>query len=186
MWKKEDAKPQGVPAQGVPSQGVPESFARPAAPPSPSANASGSRDTLATPSASSRSSASISQGIKIKGEITGSEDLFLDGLIEGKVNLANGSLTIGPNSTVKADVVAREVIVRGRVEGKVAGRERVQLLGTGQVIGEVQTQRLAIEEGAVLRGKVETGKPIDKASEDRTPAVAMAGKSSVSAGTTTI
>jgi cytoskeletal protein CcmA (bactofilin family) len=186
MWKKEDAKPQGAPAQGVPTQNVPESFSRPAAPPSPSANVSSNRDAIATPSTSSRGSASISQGIKIKGEITGSEDLFLDGPIEGKVNLANGSLTIGPNSTVKADVVAREVIVRGRVEGKISGRERVQLLGTGQVIGEVQTQRLAIEEGAVLRGKVESGKPIDKATEDRTPAVAMAGKSSVSTGTATI
>src|ERR1700730_18327292 len=186
MWKKEDVKPQGTPTQGVPAQGVQESFSRPAAPPSPSANASSSRDALAAPSASSRGTASISQGIKIKGEITGSEDLLLDGPIEGKVNLANGSLTIGPNRTVKADVVAREGIGRGRVEGNIAGRERVQLWGTGQVIGEVQTQRLAIEEGAVLRGKVETGKPIDKASEDRTPAVAMAGKSSVSAGTATI
>jgi cytoskeletal protein CcmA (bactofilin family) len=186
MWKKEDAKPQGVPAQGVPSQGIPEGFSRPAAPPSPSANASSNRDAIATPSAPPRGTASISQGIKIKGEITGSEDLFLDGPIEGKVNLANGSLTIGPNSTVKADVVAREVIVRGRVEGKIAGRERVQLWGTGQVIGEVQTQRLAIEEGAVLRGKVETGKPIDKASDDRTATVAMAGKSSISTGTATI
>ena len=127
--------------------------------------------------------ACISQGIRIKGEITGSEDLFVDGPIEGKLNLANGSLTVGPNGTVKADVVAREVIVRGRVEGKIAGRERVQLWSTGQVIGEIQTQRLAIEDGAVLRGKVETGKPIDKTSDDRSSAVAMAGKSSVPAGT---
>ena len=111
------------------------------------------------------------RGFKIKGEITGSEDLFVDGPVEGKLNLANGSLTVGPNGTVKADVVAREVIVRGRVEGKIAGKERVQLWSTGQVHGEIQTQRLAIEDGAVLRGKVETGKPMDKASEDRSPVV---------------
>jgi cytoskeletal protein CcmA (bactofilin family) len=179
MWKKEDAKPLGVP----------EHSSSPSTPPlAPTSSHTGSshRDAPAAPPASSRAAACISQGIRIKGEITGSEDLFVDGPVEGKVNLANGSLTVGPNGTVKADVIAREVIVRGRVEGKIQGRERVQLWSTGQVIGEVQTQRLAIEDGALLRGKVETGKPIDKASDDRTPAVAMAGKSSVSAGTATI
>jgi cytoskeletal protein CcmA (bactofilin family) len=169
MWKKEDAKPLGVPEQS--SSPSATSFAP----------ASSHRDAPAAPPVSSRAMACISQGIRIKGEITGSEDLFVDGPIEGKLNLANASLTVGPNGTVKADVVAREVIVRGRVEGKIQGRERVQLWSTGQVIGEVQTQRLAIEDGALLRGKVETGKPIDKTSDDRSPAVAVAGKTSVPA-----
>jgi cytoskeletal protein CcmA (bactofilin family) len=176
MWKKEDAKPLGV-SENSPGQGAPLT---------PASHTSVShREGSAAPPVSSRATACISQGIKIKGEISGSEDLFVDGPIEGKLNLANASLTIGPNGTVKADVIAREVIVRGRVEGKIQGRERVQLWSTGQVIGEVQTQRLAIEDGALLRGKVETGKPIDKASDDRSPAVAMAGKS-VPAGTATI
>jgi cytoskeletal protein CcmA (bactofilin family) len=179
MWKKEDAKPLGVP----------EHSSSPSAPPlSPSGSqtAGSHRDASVAPPVSSRAAACISQGIRIKGEITGSEDLFVDGPIEGKLNLTNGSLTVGPNGTVKADVVAREVIVRGRLEGKIQGLERVQLWSTGQVIGEVQTQRLAIEDGAVLRGKVETGKPIDKPSNDRGAAVAVAGKSSVPAGTATI
>ncbi len=174
MWKKEDAKPLGVPEH-------PSAPSAPPLAPAHTASASTHRDAPTAPPVSSRATACISQGIRIKGEITGSEDLFVDGPIEGKLNLANGSLTIGPNGTVKADVVAREVIVRGRIEGKIQGRERVQLWSTGQVIGEVQTQRLAIEDGALLRGKVETGKPIDKASDDRSPAVAMAGKSSVPA-----
>lgn len=174
MWKKEDAKPLGVPEH-------PPAPSAPPLAPAHTASASTHRDAPTAPPVSSRATACISQGIRIKGEITGSEDLFVDGPIEGKLNLANGSLTIGPNGTVKADVVAREVIVRGRIEGKIQGRERVQLWSTGQVIGEVQTQRLAIEDGALLRGKVETGKPIDKASDDRSPAVAMAGKSSVPA-----
>jgi cytoskeletal protein CcmA (bactofilin family) len=185
MWKKEDVKPQGLPTHGVPAHGVTEGSSGSVATPSPSASTytGGRRDDPAPP-VSSRAAACISQGIRIKGEITGSEDLFVDGPIEGKVNLANGSLTVGPNGTVKADVVAREVIVRGRVEGKISGRERVQLWSTGQVIGEVQTQRLAIEDGALLRGKVETGKPIEKTTDDRSQAVAMS-KSSVSAGTAT-
>jgi cytoskeletal protein CcmA (bactofilin family) len=172
MWKKEDSKPQGV-----------EVSTGPGANNSPLGTSH--RETPATPPVSPRAAACISQGIRIKGEITGSEDLFVDGPIEGKLNLANGSLTVGPNGTVKADVVAREVIVRGRIEGKIAGRERVQLWNTGHVTGEVQTQRLAIEDGAVLRGKVETGKPIDK-SEDRGASTHAAAKATVPAGTATI
>jgi cytoskeletal protein CcmA (bactofilin family) len=82
--------------------------------------------------------------------------------VDGKLNLANGSLTIGPNGNVKADVNAREVIVRGRIEGKVTGRDKVLLHGTAQVTGEVSTDRLAIEEGALLRGKVEAGRLASK------------------------
>jgi cytoskeletal protein CcmA (bactofilin family) len=157
VWKKEDSKTQ-----------FPEISAGPvAAPISPSGNSPGSRETSGGLPVSPRAAACISQGIRIKGEITGSEDLFVDGSLEGKLNLANGSLTVGPNGNVKADVTAREVIVRGRLEGKISGRERVQLWSTGHVIGEVQTQRLAIEDGALLRGKVETGKPLDKNSETR-------------------
>ena len=126
--------------------------------------------------------ASISQGIRIKGEVTGSEDLYIDGVVEGKLNLTNGNLTIGPNGVVKADVNAREVVVRGQIEGKVSGRDKVQLLGTGQIHGEVQTERLAIEEGASLRGKVEAGKLITKSAEVRT-AAAGAGSSTSAAET---
>jgi cytoskeletal protein CcmA (bactofilin family) len=78
---------------------------------------------------------------------------------------------------VKADVNAREVIVRGKVEGKVTGRDKVQLWSTGQIHGEVQTERLAIEEGAVLKGKVEAGKQPTKATEIKA-AAAAASKSS--------
>jgi cytoskeletal protein CcmA (bactofilin family) len=162
MWKKEDSRPQGVPEISTGGGG---SLSTPAP----------SRDASAPLAPSGRAVACISQGIRIKGEITGSEDLFVDGPVEGKLQLTNGSLTVGPNGTVKADVTAREVIVRGRIEGKISGRDRVQLWSTGHVTGEVQTQRLAIEDGAVLRGKVETGKPIDK-TDDR-GSVAASGKS---------
>jgi cytoskeletal protein CcmA (bactofilin family) len=169
MWKKEDAKPQGV-ADNSPAPAV-SSKAPVAAPAS----------TPLSPSAlpvSTRAAACISQGIRIKGEVTGSEDLFVDGLVDGKLNLTNGSLTIGPNGFVKADVNAREVIVRGKIEGKVTGRDKVQLWSTGQVTGEVQTDRLAIEEGALLKGKVEAGKQPAKASETKAAAATAATKAS--------
>ena len=116
------------------------------------------RETPAAPPISSRAPACISQGIKIHGDITGDEDLFVDGRVEGKLELGRGSLTIGPNGNVKADLSAREVVVRGRVDGKVAARERLHLWNTGQLIGEVTAERLTIEDGAVLRGRAEVAK----------------------------
>jgi cytoskeletal protein CcmA (bactofilin family) len=171
MWKKEDVKPQGAIRETPPA---------PAPVPVPIASSTPAHS--APPAAvplpvSPRAAACISQGIRIKGEVSGSEDLFVDGQVEGKLSLSNGSLTVGPNGSVKADLNAREVIVRGTVEGKVSGRDRVQLWSTGRVNGEVQTERLAIEEGAVLRGKVEAGKSTGRATESR----AAAASASVSA-----
>jgi len=98
--------------------------------------------------------------------------------VEGKLNLTtNSCLTIGPNGHVRADVQAREVIVRGKIEGKVVGRDKVQLWSTGQVTGEVQTDRLAIEDGALLRGRVEAGRPANKTPEVKASAAAATGKS---------
>jgi len=163
MWKKEDARPQGVPQTST-------GFG-----PGPVKEPSG-------PATSERRAASIGQGIRIKGEITGSEDLTVDGPVEGKLQLTNGSLTVGPNGKVKADITAREVIVRGRVEGKILGRDRVQVSSTGYVTGEVQTQRLAIEDGAVLRGKVETGRAQDKSTDRSAAAASSSAPSNVSVG----
>lgn len=127
-----------------------------------------------------RAAACISQGIRIKGEVTGTEDLFVDGLVEGKLNLtANSCLTVGPNGNVKADLIAREIIVRGRVEGKVIARDKLQIGSTGQITGEVQTDRLAIEDGALLRGKVEAGKQLNK------PVEAKASAATATASATT-
>src|SRR5437667_12122622 len=164
MWKKEDSKPAGV--SGDPVNSATRS----------SLAASSSPATVGALPTSPRAAACISQGIRIKGEITGSEDLFVDGIIEGKLNLANGSLTIGPNGHVKADVHAREVIGRGKIEGKVTGRDKVQRLSTGQVTGEVQTDRLAIEDGALLKGKVEAGKQPAKPSETKATTATAIGK----------
>src|SRR5216683_260897 len=169
MWKKEDAKPEGVSGNSTTLVN--------AATLSSAATASTPSISSAPPS-SSRAAACISQGIKIKGEVTGSEDLFVDGVVEGKLSLTtNSCLTVGPNGHVKADVLAREVIVRGKIEGKVTGRDKVQLWSTGQVTGEVQTDRLAIEDGALLRGKVEAGRQPSKTAEIKASAAAATGKS---------
>jgi cytoskeletal protein CcmA (bactofilin family) len=168
MWKKEDAKPQGVPEISTTPGGS-------TAPPSGTEIRS---PAVAPLLVSPRAAACISQGIKIKGEVTGSEDLFVDGQVDGKLNLTNGSLTIGPNGSVKADVNAREVVVRGRIQGKVTGRDKIQLWSTSQVTGEMQTDRLSIEEGAVFRGRVEAGKPPVTTPETKMGGATVANKSS--------
>jgi cytoskeletal protein CcmA (bactofilin family) len=170
MWRKEEPKSQGV-AEPVmpPSVAVPQSSAGSPAP----IPAVGSPLPV-----SPRAVACITQGIRIKGEITGKEDLFVDGSLEGKLDLGNASCTVGPNGKVKADISAREVIVRGNVDGKVDGTERVQLWNTGRVTGEVRTERLAIEDGAILRGKVEAGKPRGRAAETQvSPSASKTDKS---------
>src|SRR6267143_6535274 len=173
VWKKDDLKPEGISGNSA----TPANSAT-----SSSTATSSSPATVGALPTSPRAAACISQGIKIKGEVTGSEDLFVDGIVDGKLNLSNGSLTIGPNGQVKADVHAREVIVRGKIEGKVTGRDKVQLWSTGQITGEVQTDRLAIEDGALLSGKVEAGRQPAKPSETKATTAAVTSKTSETAG----
>src|SRR5438552_9626301 len=134
MWRKEEAKPQAAPQAPAPST-VSLQPATVSAPASAPVNAA----TSATLPVSPRATACITQGIRIKGEITGKEDLFIDGTLEGKLDLGNASVTVGPNGKVKADVSAREVVVRGQLDGKIDGTERVQLWNSGRVTGEVRT-----------------------------------------------
>lgn len=148
MWRKEDGRPQNP---NEISTGPMNSTTSPAPGPAPSKQLSG------VPT-SSNAVACLSQGIRIKGEITGSEDLFIDGNVEGKLTFRNAVLTVGPNANVKADIDAREIVVRGRVEGRLDGSERVQIWHTAKVNGDIRSQRIAIEDGAEFRGKVEAGK----------------------------
>ena len=108
----------------------------------------------------SKAAACVTQGIKIKGELTGAEDLFIDGQVEGSITLTNSIVTVGPNAKVKAEITAREVIVRGRVEGKVSGSEKIQVWNTARIQGDMKSERIAVEEGAELHGTLEVGKVV--------------------------
>jgi len=109
----------------------------------------------------------VSQGIRIKGEITGSEDLFIDGTVDGKITVTNAVVTVGPNATVKAEIIGREVVVRGKVDGKLTASERIQIWSTARVNGDVKAEKIAIEEGAELHGKMEAGRQPDQSSDSR-------------------
>jgi len=107
----------------------------------------------------------LTSALVIKGEITGKGDLCIDGEVTGEIRLEDGTVTIGPEGRVRADIQAREIVVRGRVEGNLIGRERVQIGASGQASGNVLTKVISIEEGAELHGEVE----VTRGEEHRSP-----------------
>jgi len=99
--------------------------------------------------------AQIGKSVIIKGELSGSEDLYVDGRVDGSIALKNNSLTIGPNGYVKASVEAKGLVVQGKLEGNVLASDRVELRKSALFTGDITTQRISIEEGAYLKGKVD-------------------------------
>jgi cytoskeletal protein CcmA (bactofilin family) len=100
--------------------------------------------------------ATIGISVSIKGEIKGSEDLTVDGQVEGKIELPEHTLTIGPNATVVADINAKVVTVFGSVIGTVVAREKADIRKTASVEGSISCGRLSVQEGARINGRVET------------------------------
>lgn len=98
--------------------------------------------------------ANIGKSIAIKGDLTGQEDLVIEGKVEGKVDLPQNELTIGANGQVQADVHAKNVLVVGKVAGNVSATERVEIQSTGVVDGDVRAPRLVVQEGARLNGSI--------------------------------
>jgi cytoskeletal protein CcmA (bactofilin family) len=107
--------------------------------------------------------AHIGKSVIIKGELSGSEDLYVDGTVEGTIELQGNNLVIGPNGQVRANVNAKGVMVQGKLEGNIRASEKAELRKSAAVVGDIVTQRIAIEEGAYFKGKVEiqreTAKP---------------------------
>ena len=97
----------------------------------------------------------IGKSVIIRGELSGSEDLYIDGDVEGTITLEESRLTIGPNARVKADISVRDVVIFGQLTGNVRAPGRVDLRQSAQVKGDILAGRLSIEESAVLTGRVE-------------------------------
>lgn len=106
-------------------------------------------------STSSSGLANIGKSVTIKGDISGNEDIYIDGMVEGNIQLPGNSVTVGPSGRVKAGVAAKSLTVGGTLEGNVHASERTELRKTAVVTGDVQTRRIAIEEGAFFKGKLE-------------------------------
>lgn len=108
--------------------------------------------------------ARIGKSIVICGEVKGSEDLVLDGRVEGTVTLSEGRLTVGPNADIAADLTAKDVLIQGHVQGNIVAGGRVELRAGCNVQGDIRALRLAIEDNAVFRGKVDLSQAVQKGS----------------------
>ena len=133
-----------------------EAPAAPAAPPTVQPAVSGSRGFFGRVE---EGMANIGKSITIKGDLTGSEDIVVEGTVEGKIDFPNNQLTIGANGTAKAEITAKHIVVIGRVAGNVHGTERVEIQATGVVEGDVSSPRLVVAEGAVLNGSIHMTQP---------------------------
>jgi len=119
--------------------------------------------------------ATIGRSLVIKGEVSGSESLYVDGKIEGTVNLGDSRVTIGRNGSVAANITAREVVILGKVQGNIQCSDRLDIRSEGALTGDVITQRISVEDGAILKGSVQVRAADQKHSQGK-PASAEAAK----------
>ena len=106
--------------------------------------------------------ATIGKSLVIKGEVTGSESLYIDGRVEGAINLPGHRVTVGRNGQVQANINAKEVVVLGKVKGNVTASDRVDIRNEGSLGGDVTCQRISIEDGAWFKGSIDIRKPGQK------------------------
>ena len=142
MWKRDESPKPATPAPA----------------PAPAATPA---HTPAVPSGgdfrpqTARDNVNIGKSVVIKGELSGSEDLTIEGNVEGRIELKENTLTIGPNGKIRAEVFAKQVIVLGEVTGNVTASEKVDIRDNGSVDGDVTSPRVAIAEGAHFRGAID-------------------------------
>ncbi len=168
MWKPTNA-PTSNP---TPSPEPQRSYTPPAAEPL-------SAPRPATPALSTQEQATLGKSLVIKGEVTGSESLYIDGRVEGSINLPGNRVTVGRNGVVSANISAREIVVLGKVRGNMTASDRVDIRGEGSLTGDVVAQRISIEDGAYFKGGIDIRKPGQKANgeakETTTPAASHTG-----------
>jgi len=129
----------------------------------------------------SGSTARLGAGLHLKGEISGNEDLAIDGSVEGLIQLEDRKLTIGASARVTADVVAREVVVYGNVKGNLRARDRIEIKKDGSVVGDLTTARIMIEDGAYFKGSIEIDKTSDAGESERKSLARTAASTTASA-----
>jgi cytoskeletal protein CcmA (bactofilin family) len=142
MWTKQ--QPQTEPSAVPPATG-------PASSVTPFSAPSASRSSSST----ARNSARLGSSLQIKGHITGTEDLQIDGKVEGSISLRGHQLTVGSAAQLTSEIHAAEVVVYGKVVGNVHARDRVDVKTDGSVVGDISTARISIEDGAHFKGRIE-------------------------------
>ncbi|MGA2302363.1 MAG: polymer-forming cytoskeletal protein [Candidatus Acidiferrum sp.] len=116
----------------------------------------------------------LGSSLRVKGEISGTEDLLIDGLVEGSIHLDERKLTVGKTAKLTADINARDVVVYGYVKGNVRAKGRVEIKKDGYVIGNLTTAQIMIEDGADFKGTIEIDRSAPKETDKNVPARAAA------------
>jgi cytoskeletal protein CcmA (bactofilin family) len=166
MWKRDEAvKPTGTAAPGAapaqPAGAPPQSAGVDTAPGRPATS-----DPLR---GLEKTAVNIGKSVVIKGELNGSEDLTIEGMVEGKIELRQNVLTIGPNAKIKAQVFAKSVIILGEIVGNVAATDKVDIRDNGSVDGDIAAPRVAIAEGAHFRGSIDMQRTGEKGGDKSAP-----------------
>ena len=138
--------------------------------------------TPASPGSTIRTPSSLGPGLMIKGELIGHEDLKLEGKIEGAISLGGHRLNVGSTAHIHADILAREVVVAGEVIGNVNAPDRIELKKGGPIVGDLTTNRLVIEDGAIFKGTIEIGRRNTQVGADLDPLLAQARKTEQKSG----
>jgi len=149
VWKKNDEPPHPEPTPAAPP--------RPAVPTPSPAQAGGPTSSHEPPRRTDR--ATIGASIFIKGDLSGEEDLVIEGRVEGKVDLKQNNVTVGKNGKVKADVSGRVVTIEGEVTGNVFAREQAILRQSGAINGNIQAPRVILEDGSRFKGSIDMETP---------------------------
>ena len=151
MWKRDEAVKPPQPISPSPSSS-------PSPSPNPAVAPASSVPRTEASRRQERDVVNIGKSVIIKGELSGSEDLTIEGQVEGKIELRQNVLTIGPNGKIKAQVTAKTVVVEGQVQGNIAATERVDIRDNGTVDGDLIAPRVAIADGAHFRGAIDMQK----------------------------
>jgi cytoskeletal protein CcmA (bactofilin family) len=163
MWKPNQPGTPSTPepARPTPPSGAPifDTAPRPASPSAPGAVPAGEQAT-------------IGKSLVVKGELSGSESLYIDGKVEGAINLPGNRVTVGRNGQVAANIMAREIVVLGKVRGNCQASDRIDIRSEGSLTGDVVAARISIEDGAFFKGGIDIRKPGSdpKAGEPAAPA----------------
>src|SRR2546427_2589501 len=160
MWK-----PTNQPT--TPSRpGEPERTAMPTPPSSAMSEPAAAPRPVTTTTADQ---ATIGKSLVIKGEVTGSESLYIDGRVEGSINLSGNRVTVGRNGVVSANINAREIVVLGKVRGNLTASDRVDIRSDGSLTGDVVAARISIEDGAFFKGGIDIRKARQKPNREELP-----------------
>ena len=152
MWKPTN-QPQ------TPARPAEPERTTPSTPSAPTMTSMGSEPAVSRPVATTTADqATIGKSLVIKGEVTGSESLYIDGRVEGSINLSGNRVTVGRNGVVSANINAREIVVLGKVRGNLTASDRVDIRSDGSLTGDVIAARISIEDGAFFKGGIDIRK----------------------------